>query len=461
MRGEAEVRRVVLLDGTPDGTQDGDPRLAAVLETLRETLQADGAQLQTFPLRAMKLAPCIGCFGCWIETPGKCVQGDAAREILEAIVHSETLVLFTPVTFGGYSAELKLMVDHFIQLVLPTFITHHGEMHHPPRYHPPRLVAVGMQRQINEEEAKIFRVLVGRNALNFHAPSYAAEVVSGEEGVDALGSRFQGLLSRVDPWPLREVVTSLMPFPQVAKIPVARIPVAHPAARRALLIVGSPKVKRPSTSGVLGGYLLERLKQHGWEAESWTLRAALRKEEEQVRLAAEVDAADLLILAFPLYADSLPFLATKALQVVTKHRQANPTRRPQSMVVLVNNGFIDSYQNYVALAICHQFAQQNGITWAGALAMGAGEALSSGQPLRPPLGRYAIEALEMTGEALGEGNAVPDEAVALIGRSPFPTLLWRWLFAMVGTRTFHRQASANGISGERLLERPYAGPTGG
>ena len=157
-------RKVVLLDGTPDNRES----LAPVLAILRETLAAAGNEVRVFALRDMKLAHCIGCFGCWIKTPGICLQADAARDIAEAIVQSGMLVLFTPVTFGGYSPELKLMVDRFVQLTLPCFITRQGEMHHPPRYLPtPRLVAVGVQRQTDDEEAGIFRILVGRNALNF------------------------------------------------------------------------------------------------------------------------------------------------------------------------------------------------------------------------------------------------------------------------------------------------------
>ena len=130
-------------------------------------------------------------------------------------------------------------------------------------------------------------------------------------------------------------------LPRVAAIPAA------PGARRALLIVGSPKVKRPSTSSVLGEHLLECLKQHGWQAESLTLRAGLRKqpEQEEARLLAAVDAADLLVLAFPLYVDSLPFLVTKALDLISRHRLENRNRRAQSLVAIANNGFIDAHQN--------------------------------------------------------------------------------------------------------------------
>jgi len=97
---------------------------------------------------------------------------------------------------------------------------------------------------------------------------------------------------------------------------------------KALLIVGSPKTKSPSTSGVLGRYLLERLKERGWETESLTLRAGLRLEAGQRELLSSTDRADLLLLAFPLYVDSLPFLVTKALEVIASHRQTLPNRRP-------------------------------------------------------------------------------------------------------------------------------------
>ena len=215
------ARRVVLLDGTPSG----DESLAPVLAMLRETLTDNGAEVQVFSLRDLKLAHCIGCFGCWIETPGICVQADAAREITAAIVHSEMLVLFTPVTFGGYSPELKVMVDRFVQLALPYFITHHGEMHHPPRYVPmPRFVAVGVQRQTDNEEATIFKILVGRNAINFHAPSQAAEVVSLGDDADAIRNRFQALLLKSDPYPLRDVVTSLAHYRKPRQLQPLAVP---------------------------------------------------------------------------------------------------------------------------------------------------------------------------------------------------------------------------------------------
>src|SRR5208283_799559 len=252
--------KVVILDGS--GAGDGD--LSPILGVLSQALRADGSAVETIPLRQMKLAHCLGCFNCWVKTPGMCVEADAGREIARAVVRSDVTVLFTPVTFGGYSPELKKMVDRFVQIASPFFAMDHGEVHHPPRYaHLPRFLMVGVQRQPNATEAHIFETLAGRNAINFHPPSYAVEVVSTTDPAAALRSRFAALLTRSDALPFGDAASSVMPAPVVAG-PVA----GSPLERRALLIVGSPKTSEPSTSGILGGFLLDRLRERGWETES-------------------------------------------------------------------------------------------------------------------------------------------------------------------------------------------------
>lgn len=450
------IEKVTILDGT----RPGDKNLEPLLAVLKDQLKCTGAEVQTFTLREIKLAHCIGCFGCWVETPGLCVEADAGREIAKTVSHSQTLILFTPITFGGYSSELKRMVDRLVPLALPHFTLFHGEIHHNPRYpDPPRLVGIGVQHHANREEAAIFKALVGRNAINFHAPTYAAEVVKDTDSPETLRQRFENTLLRSESPPLGQQITAGFSTP-------SRFEASRQAtgSRKALLIVGSPKTKSPSTSGVLGRYLLERLKERGWETESLTLRAGLRLEAGQRELLSSTDRADLLLLAFPLYVDSLPFLVTKALEVIASHRQTLPNRRPQRLVAIVNNGFPEAAQNALALAICRRFAERSGFAWAGGLAMGAGEALSSGQSLTtpahfgPPVG-HVINALDMTAAALAEGQRVPGEAARLVAKSPIPLLhfsVWRWLFVKMGNRYWRTKAAGFGVSKKDLLAQPFA-----
>ena len=306
-------KKLVILDGR--GPADKD--LGPVFGALSDVLGSEGDLIETFRLHEMKLAHCLGCFGCWLKTPGMCVEDDDGRRVAKAVIQSDTTVFFTPVTFGGYSADLKKMMDHFIQLISPYFQVEHGEVHHPPRYaHRPRLVMVGIQRQPNAHEAHIFKTLAGRNAINFHPPSYAAEVVATTDPAEVLRQRFEVLLDRSDTLPFGEAAASLMPAP------VAPDTAAGAGLRRALLIIGSPKTNSPSTSSILGSYLLERLSDFGWETESLTLRANLNREEGEAALLGSVDRAGLILLVFPLYADALPFLVTKALTVIADHRRA-------------------------------------------------------------------------------------------------------------------------------------------
>jgi hypothetical protein len=446
-------KKVVILDGCGPLDQD----LAPVLGALSHVLRQDDSRVETFPLHAMKLAHCLGCFGCWLKTPGMCVEDDAGRQIAKAVIQSDTTVFYTPVTFGGYSPELKKILDRFIQLISPYFQMDHGEVHHPPRYaHRPRLVMLGVQRHPNSNEAHIFKTLAGRNAINFHPPTYAAEVVLATDPADTLQRRFEVLLARSDALPFGESAASLMP-------PVVCGVAADPnGPRRALLIVGSPKTNSPSTSSILGSYLLERLGDSGWETESLTLRAALSREEGEAALLASVERAGLILLAFPLYADALPFLVTKVLAVMAAHRRASPDPPPQRLVAVVNSGFPETHQNSVALAICQEFAAQSGIAWGGGLALGGGGMIGE-QPLTvrkrsgPPV-KHVIRALDLTAAALCEGYPVPAQAVRLMAKNPVPFMpfaLWRWIYIRLGGKGFEREAARNGVSKDRLLDRPY------
>ena len=448
-------KKVVILDGC--GLPDGD--LAPALDGLLDVFRRDGSEIETFHLHEMKLAHCLGCFNCWLKTPGMCVEDDAGRQVAQAVIRSDTTVLFTPVTFGGYAPDLKKMMDRFVQLISPYFLMDHGEVHHLERYaRRPRLVMVGLQRHANSHEAHIFKTLAGRNAINLRPPSYAAEVVVATDGAETLRRQFEGLLTRSDALPFGEAAASLMPPPLVSGA------AAGPDIRkRALLIVGSPKTSSVSTSNVLGSYLLERLGERGWETESLKLMASLSRPEGEAALLESIDRAGLMLLVFPLYVDALPYLVTKALTTIATARRATANPRPLRLAAVVNSGFPETHQNSMALAICREFAAQSGMAWCGGLALGGGGAVGE-QPLTAPKRSglsvdHVIRALDLTAAALSEGLPVPAEAVRFMAKSPVPFLpfaLWRWIYLRFGDKGFEQLAARNGVSRERMLAQPYA-----
>ena len=162
-----------------NGALPGDETLEPVEEALLTLLRAERTEIRGYAMRDVPLAHCQGCFECWTTTPGLCkTEGDAGREIAAALIKSDLLVILTPVTFGGYSSEIKKAMDRIICLVLPFFRKVDGEVHHSRRYAKyPALAAIGVLEASDEEQARVFRALVERNARNMDCPVTAVCVL--------------------------------------------------------------------------------------------------------------------------------------------------------------------------------------------------------------------------------------------------------------------------------------------
>ena len=78
----------------------------------------------------------------------------------------------------------------------------------------------------------------------------------------------------------------------------------------------------------------------------------MRTEERTGELLAAVDRADLVILAFPLYVDSLPYLVTQALEQIAARRAGETDIRRPLFLAIANCGFPEVRHNATALAIC-------------------------------------------------------------------------------------------------------------
>ena len=170
-----------------NGALAGDEGLGPIEELLGSTLSAQGWAVERVRLRDVFIAYCKGCFDCWVKTPGVCATRDGAGAITRALARSDLVVLLSPITFGGYSSELKKALDRSTGIVSPFFTRIHGEVHHKPRYaRYPALLAIGVTEDRDPEEARIFSRLVERNAVNFHAPAQAVAIVSRDDSAEQI-----------------------------------------------------------------------------------------------------------------------------------------------------------------------------------------------------------------------------------------------------------------------------------
>lgn len=219
--------------------------------------------------------------------------------------------------------------------------------------------------------------------------------------------------------------------------------------KKALLLIGSPKVKN-STSETLGGYLLERLGEKGYEVEKFNVAVTLKKDIQE--LLEKVNKADLLIIAFPLYVDSLPAPLIKVLELIYENRKETKNHKKQSLIAVINCGFPEAFHNITALKICENFSSKVGFNWLGGLKMGEGP-MVNGRPLKELGGmfRNIVKAMDITIEAIANDKEVPLEAKNMFSKGLIPA----WVYTFAGNMGW-KPAAKKFNAHKRLYERPYA-----
>lgn len=428
-----------------DGSQPGDRVGVSIYAALAAELTAQGAEVEHVRIADKQIAPCMGDFFCWIRTPGVCNLDDDNRDIARSFVHAELVIYLTPVTFGGYGSTLKSAVDHVLQTISPFFVYVNGEIHHKQRYpRHPRFLALGWLPQPDPVSEGIFHHLAYRNGINMHAANAASGVVYASQPPDEIREAVNGWLKEVS-GPKSKVRPEL---PQIG----AYEAIDFAAPERALLLIGSPRGKT-SSSQMLGGYLFERLAERGVQTDSIRLQTVLRSEDKQRAMVRSVAEADLVVLAAPLYIDSLPAQTIRMLEMIAAHRKSMAGMRPQRFVAIVNCGFPEANHNRTALAICEAFARQAGFEWAGGLSLGAGEGMVHGTPLEEGGGQTMVirQSLSLAAEALAIGKPVPPEAIALMAKPVIPA----WLYRIIGGFGWREQAKKWGAQ-KQLDAQPYA-----
>jgi hypothetical protein len=217
----------------------------------------------------------------------------------------------------------------------------------------------------------------------------------------------------------------------------------------AALLVGSPKGPN-STSNSLGTYLLEKLQQNDVNTKKAYIHQSLSSDKNRTALLQLIDESDLIIIAFPLYVDSLHSQVIETLELIAEHEKTKNKQGEKSFVAIANCGFPEAKHNYTALAVCRLFAQQTGFRWAGGLAMGGG-GMIGGLPLAEVGGRVRNQrkALEIAANALSKGELVPEKAVALMSKLVIP----RWMYLWMANRGWKSEAKQN-CATKKLYDQP-------
>lgn len=114
---------------------------------------------------------CIGCFGCWVKTPGKCVIHDGYECTGIDGSKCTELILISQCCYGSLSPFVKKALDRALSYVHPDFVIRKGEMHHKRRYdNVISLSGYFYGENITDAEKETARNILEANADNLDGP---------------------------------------------------------------------------------------------------------------------------------------------------------------------------------------------------------------------------------------------------------------------------------------------------
>ena len=161
------------------------------IERLAGGIENAGHDVQIIALREMKINPCLGCFDCWVKTPGLCSIKDDAAGIARNFIAADHVIFCSPLIMGFVSAVLKNAMDRNLPLIHPHLEEIDGEVHHKKRYDTYPLLSFLLEKEegADEEDLSIITDIFRREAINLRSTLGFVLITETpvREALDALG----------------------------------------------------------------------------------------------------------------------------------------------------------------------------------------------------------------------------------------------------------------------------------
>jgi putative NADPH-quinone reductase len=400
------------------------------LAQLKSSLEAEGHSISQLDLREQSLRYCVGCFGCWVKTPGECVARDASLEMDRAVINADFVIWAAPLKMGFPVALLKMAMDKHLPLIHPYMVVDQGEAHHLRRYpRSPRLgLLVEKEADTDARDLQIVTDIYCRTALN-------------------LKTRLEFSLTTETPIldvtrRITSQTSSLLPLPGPLS-PTIGLTVNPPS--QLTLFNGSPRGHRGNTLI----FLNELAKGFGGPSEMHHL-IRVKSTDEFVQAFAEAECA---WLGFPLYTDAMPGIVKyfiDALQPLAG-RKNNP-----SLGFIVQSGFPEALHSRYVERYLEKLADRLGSPYLGTIVKGNGE----GVRIMPDnANQNLFKGLQSLGAGLAANGRLDSETLTRLSHPErFPSIMGPvfkiFLRLPFAHSYFDNMLKKNGVY-ERRFARPF------
>lgn len=164
----------------------GSPRAegnsAILAEIVCGVAEQHGAKVSRHYLNRLNYKGCQACSACKGKSD-RCILQDDLREVLEDVIHSDVVLLASPVFWGEVTGQMKLFIDRTYSFLKPGFTERSDKHRLPPGK---KLVWIQVQGAENKDQfGEIFhRYNVFFQQLNFFSETHLLRAC----GVHAVGA---------------------------------------------------------------------------------------------------------------------------------------------------------------------------------------------------------------------------------------------------------------------------------
>lgn len=140
---------------------------SVMVEAFLEGAREAGAETENVFLAHKNIRPCLGCFACWVKTPGKCAIKDDMAELLPKMIASDIVVFATPLYVDNVSGMMKQFMDRMIPVADPYFEKDAGgECRHKSTVKVPKIVVISNCGFPEQSHFQVLMLLFRRIARN-------------------------------------------------------------------------------------------------------------------------------------------------------------------------------------------------------------------------------------------------------------------------------------------------------
>ncbi len=419
--------KISILNGTPQ--QDAFDQY---LHAIQHILEKAGHQVKHFTLRDLGLKYCIGCWGCWVKTPGRCDLDPQSQIMDREVISSDFVLLAAPLIMGLPSELLKMGQDKCLPLIHPYMEVVHGEAHHLKRYdrYPRVGVLVAKEESTDEEDLKIVTQLFQRASLNMKSGLVFS--LTSDTSADKVAAL---------------ITDQTLPFMRLPAKPIPTSGQAITPPASLTLFNGSPRGEKGNSPIFLNQFA----KGFGGAISQYNL-INVNNTAQHVEAFSK---ADCVWLGFPLYVDSMPAIVKHFVEAL-EPLAGRPNNPPIGFVV--QSGFPEGLHSRYIEQYLKKLAKRLGCPYLGAIVKGNGEAV---RLMPDQMNARLFNNLQALGACLARGEALDPAIVKRIATpEKFPLIFWPLFKLFVKLPIAHGYFDAmlkeNGAY-ENRFDQPFAG----